>query len=137
MPLVWSDELVSGIKEIDDQHKEIFRRINELQDAAKEGRGREYIKELVDFLDDYVATHFSAEEGLMKKYNYPMAELHINQHRYLTRRFEEIKEELSTGHKLIATIMAHSVLGMWWVEHILKIDKPLVAYIREKISEGG
>ena len=39
MVVVWDEELATGHKEIDKQHKELFRRFNDFQMACKQERG--------------------------------------------------------------------------------------------------
>lgn len=65
MAIEWTQDLSTGSDEIDNQHKELFRRINSLLDACNQGKGREEIGKTVQFLEDYVITHFSAEEEYM------------------------------------------------------------------------
>lgn len=40
MPIEWTQDLAVGVKIIDEQHKEIFRRVDSLLDACKAGRVR-------------------------------------------------------------------------------------------------
>jgi len=38
MAIEWTNDLATGVSEIDYQHKELFRRINSLLDACREGK---------------------------------------------------------------------------------------------------
>lgn len=58
MPIEWSTELTTGVERIDNQHKELINRINKLQGASREGKGKEVIDELMVFLEDYIKSHY-------------------------------------------------------------------------------
>lgn len=139
MRIEWNDELSTGVQEIDNQHRELIRQLNVLRDACREGRGKEVIDDLIIFLGRYIDEHIDTEEKYMNKYNYPQKNFHISQHRELTERFKKLKEDfLRSGLRLVATLEANELLGMWWIDHIFKVDKALGRYLREKIkSEDG
>lgn len=72
MPQIeWLDQYSVGVESIDNQHKELFARINKLLDACSQGEGKKVLPEVLDFLGDYVVFHFSTEEKYMKEYLYP------------------------------------------------------------------
>lgn len=118
MPLVWTDELKTGIDDIDSQHKELFKRINMLRDAAKEGKGRQAIDEVYEFLGKYISEHFSTEESLMNQYAYPQIDSHVSQHKHFIEQYQKLKKELQTSsQKLLAFIETNALLGKWWLDH--------------------
>ena len=65
MGVQWNQNLAVGVMEIDNQHKELFNRINGL-DALTQGRKQETP------LSSWriTKTHFAAEEKLMTKHSY-------------------------------------------------------------------
>ncbi|MEK7700013.1 MAG: hemerythrin domain-containing protein [Planctomycetota bacterium] len=65
MAVQWSENLAVGVTMIDDQHKGIFSRINTLMSAMSQGKGKEEVGKVLEFLADYTKKHFSAEEKLM------------------------------------------------------------------------
>jgi len=139
MRLVWTDELKTGVDDIDTQHKEIIDKINRLHEAVKEGRGREYIKEILDFLEGYINSPFSLEERYMADFNYPRQAMmaHVRQHKDLTEKYRELKKEFSEGHMLVTTLLAKEILGLWWVTHIKNTDRLMANFLRERIKGGG
>ena len=80
MAILWKENLSVGVNEIDNQHKELFNRINNLLDACTRGKGSEEIKRTLNFLSDYVISHFGTEENLMVRYNYPDYTSHKEKH---------------------------------------------------------
>ncbi|MGB8226367.1 MAG: hemerythrin domain-containing protein, partial [Sedimentisphaerales bacterium] len=72
----WTDELSVGNELIDSQHKRLIGFINDFYNAADKDNNEAAIRKAVGNLTYYVKTHFSDEENLMEKYNYPQLELH-------------------------------------------------------------
>jgi hemerythrin len=68
MAVAWTEELATGIEVIDDQHKELFRRIDGLLEACKAGKGREAVAGVLAFLENYVVEHFAAEEKIPRQF---------------------------------------------------------------------
>lgn len=134
MAIEWTKDLATGVDEIDDQHKELFKRINRLLDACHQGRGKEEIDDLMRFLSDYVVDHFGTEERLMDRYDYPESLSHRSQHENFKERFSDLREDLlRSGERLVTIIGTNQLLGDWWINHIGKVDKALGAFLRTKI----
>ena len=129
----WSNDLATGVMEIDDQHKEIFSRFDRLFTACSEGRGKEEVLTLIGFLGDYIKEHFSAEERLQIRHAYPDYASHKSQH---TRFIAEVarlavsfKDE---GATLPLVIMTNKTLSSWLVQHIAKTDMEFASYLRDE-----
>ena len=76
MTIEWnSEKMATGFPEIDAQHKEWIRRVNEFDDAVVNRKGLEAIQNTLDFLAQYSETHFSGEEVLMTQHNSLVQEL--------------------------------------------------------------
>lgn len=79
---------------LDEQHRELFRRFDELMGACQQARGKERIEVLLGYPDSYVVIHFREEERLMDRYSYPGAASHKGEHRHFTGRREALKADL-------------------------------------------
>jgi hemerythrin len=130
----WSDDLATGVTEIDDQHKEIFSRFDRLFAACSEGRGKEEVLKLIVFLEEYIKEHFAAEEKLQIRHAYPDYASHKSQH---TRFVAEVARLTAAfkdeGATLPLVIMTNKTLSSWLVQHISKTDMEFASYLR---SEG-
>lgn len=73
MAIHWNKNLEVGVSLIDEQHKEWFRRADQLFEAGKSGKSKEYIIQMFDFLDEYTKTHFRDEEKYMLSINFNSA----------------------------------------------------------------
>lgn len=132
MGIEWRQSLSTGIEEIDNQHKELFDRVNKLFDSCNQHKGKEEVGEIVKFLEDYVVTHFRDEEKIMEKYSYPEIKPHKELHQQFIKDFLTLKDcfqkEGPTTHFVIT--MNRTVVD-WLIKHVGNIDKSLGKYILE------
>jgi hemerythrin len=134
MSLKWTEQLATGVHEIDHQHQELFTRMNNLLQAMHEGKGKEEIQTVMIFLDDYVVSHFGLEEKYMTQYDYPQFSQHQEQHQSFTNNFSKIKQEFeSTGISSALVIQTQRKLSDWWENHITMLDKELGAFLSPKL----
>lgn len=135
MAIEWTEDLAVGSKEIDDQHKELFRMINQMLEACNQGKGKEVLEEILGFLEKYVVTHFGTEERLMQQYNYPDYPSHKNHHEQFIKSFMDLKKEMTTtGPGTHIVIMTNRTVVGWLNSHIRNVDKLLGAFLKDKIQ---
>jgi len=135
MALQWTDDLATDVKEVDNQHKEIFRRIEALLEACRDGKGREKVGEVIVFLQDYVVKHFEAEEKLQKEHAYPEYEAHKRMHEKFLVDFGELKKQFDEEGGTIGMVLAtNRVVVDWLVNHIKMADKKMAVYLRGDAS---
>jgi hemerythrin len=133
MSIEWNNSLAIGVKEIDDQHKEIFRRVSKLSAACSEGKGKEEVMRLLLFLQDYVKEHFAAEEKLQLRKGYPGYASHKSQHTRFVADISRLAAGFKTeGATLSLVIMTNKTLTSWLVQHISGTDADFAAYLREQ-----
>ncbi|MCM0083134.1 bacteriohemerythrin [Geomonas sp. Red32] len=133
MDVTWSDDLATGVYDIDDQHKEIFRRFDRLFAACGQGKGKEEVLQLLIFLEDYVKEHFAAEEKLQMRSAYPDYTSHRAEHtRFVTDVAKLTNEFKSEGVTLSLVIMTNKTLAAWLVQHIRKTDMAFASYLRQQ-----
>ncbi len=133
MKLNWNDDLAIGVKEIDEQHKELFKRFGRLLDACNSGCGREELGSLLIFLDEYIKSHFRDEEKLQLACGYPDYPDHCAQHRIFISKFSELKNVMRTdGPTLSLTIGTNTMLIDWLVKHISDMDKKIATFVQEQ-----
>lgn len=127
----WSDVFSVNIKLIDEQHKQLFRIINDLHSAWKENRPSEAIGNIFSGLVEYTDKHFKQEEELFSKYGYPETPSHMDAHRALVGKAVEIKDKFTKGQlKVDAEVM--NFLKNWLNNHILRVDKKYSAFLNSK-----
>lgn len=127
----WTPDLEVGMGSIDQQHKELFSRVNDLLAAVVTDGGRDEVRRLLDFLADYMNKHFASEEAFMKRFQYPAAEQHYAQHDDFRRRVTTLRAlvEKQTPSTMLVLSVRTQVCD-WLVDHVAKVDKQLGEYVR-------
>lgn len=133
MAFKWTEDLAVGIEKIDDQHKELFDKVNDLLQAMKNRVAKEKLGEIIDFLEGYVKHHFHDEEHFMKLYQYPGLNKQKEEHEKFNNEFEEIKNEfLDKGYASVITIRVQKKICDWLIKHTSTLDKDLGKFLREQ-----
>lgn len=126
----WTQDLSVGVKEIDDQHKELISRMNAFFDAMKNGDKQLKVLEMLAFLEEYVVTHFRDEERLQLNTGYPLYKEHKKLHTDFIADIQKIRSDIETVGFTVATgAVVGSTLVSWLTLHINKMDKALAAHI--------
>lgn len=121
----WSDSLSVKNVELDEQHKKIICIINDLHYALLKKKGNEILDDILEELVDYAKLHFSAEEKLFEKLDYPGAEAHIAQHCEFVNKVLSFKWDLERG-KVTLSIDVMEYLVSWFLGHIQRVDQEYV-----------
>lgn len=132
MPAItWKEEYSVGIKTVDEQHKELFARINKLFDEIPKGN-KDAVLEMLDFLQDYTIFHFNAEQDLMSRAKYPGLEEHKKQHEWFKEQIRSFQEEVQNkGVGVTLTVKLNRVLVDWLINHVTKTDIQYVPYVKQ------
>ena len=119
----WVEEKYStNVDLCDNQHKELFDRVNALNDAVI-NRDRVDIGNRLDNLVDFVVQHFETEERLMEERGYSGLERHRQEHDMLVKTCTDIQDKFHAGEMEIEeATMAY--IKNWLDHHIPIIDKP-------------
>ncbi len=130
---MWDSTLATGFQEVDLQHKKLVAIIEEVR-LALESEAKDYtiaISKAVKSLMDYTEYHFSEEESLMKKHEYPSIEAHKKEHAAFVSRVKELLITVNSQNKE-AGEKFYSFLGTWLFAHIARSDKAWAVYIEGK-----
>ena len=128
----WDDSYLVGVELIDEQHKELFKRINDLIKANKANKGEEKIADTLEFLEDYTVKHFNDEQELQQKYNYPHYETHKEIHDGFVQEITDFKNDFEAGDVDTAQMMKFNKrITEWLVDHVKGIDQKLGEHINQ------
>jgi hemerythrin len=123
--------LLTGVDDIDAQHRELFARIGALLEASRNRRSREEVVRLLDFLGGFVIEHFSCEERTMEAAGYPKLEGHRQEHRQLVKELEVLRHELqSEGPTPLFVIRVGNRVTEWLREHVYRTDRLLCDFLK-------
>ncbi len=127
----WGDKLKIGITQIDAQHKELVKMINELHRAMKMKIGAKEAGQILTRLADYTVYHFENEENLFETHQYPERDAHKEYHDKLVGQVLEFKREFQEGRAALSMDLMQ-FLTDWLRDHILETDKAYVPFFKEK-----
>ena len=129
----WDNSLSIGVDLIDEQHKMLIQRLNDISVAIEMSHGVEKIVKTLDFMVDYTNFHFSAEEKHMAKYDYPGLDYQKKQHEEFKASLKQIIqdfEEEGATQALAASI--NVFLFNWLINHIKGVDHKFGEFLNEK-----
>jgi hemerythrin len=133
MPIVWTPRIAVGIPQIDDEHKELFQRINRLLDAMQASQAKPVVAPLLGFLKAYVDVHFGGERALMHAHRYPEAPEHVAQHAFFTTELSRLAAEYDQqGVTSSLTIRLNKLLCDWLRDHISTTDRRFGQFLIER-----
>ncbi|MCE1246677.1 MAG: bacteriohemerythrin [Firmicutes bacterium] len=143
MEITWTQDLTCGDPHIDNQHKEMIKRINAIHHAIEDKLTDDEIYKIVDFLNGYIKFHLDDEEKLMKKHAYPGMIYHRMEHKKLTESVREYRKNLDEkGISTAYLAQMQAFLINWFINHIKKTDTLLASFLesvkyREKFNKNG
>lgn len=134
MTLQWTPALAVGVDEIDDQHRELFRRASRLLEGLKKGEPEE-IGALIEFLYEYAVTHFGAEEDFMREARYPGYVRHKAEHdRFISDLLALASEHDRKGAGAFMALKVNHWLVQWLKEHVSGTDAELGKYLARRTA---
>ena len=134
----WVPSFCSGIKKVDDQHKELVNLINNMfnhssGDAKKE---REYFTSIVHQLIEYVKLHFQTEEKLMIATKFPDYHEHKAEHDSFTLHVISVVKNY-TGNNRLTLLDITKFLKDWVLSHVAVMDQKYFVYFRKIAVRGA
>ncbi len=129
--LSWSFTYETGHAEIDAQHKELVHILNRFDTSTPSGGDRTEARRVMKVLIDYVKTHFSFEESLMRQHDYPDNGPHQAQHLRLIEALASYDLQIMSNPQLNLQQLLSS-LHTWLLHHILASDKRLGDFLRKR-----
>ncbi|HBG48201.1 MAG TPA: hypothetical protein DDW90_01575 [Cyanobacteria bacterium UBA9971] len=141
----WDENFAWGIKEIDDQHKDIIKSVNNLYTACEENTVKEVILDLIEELDNYVTIHFDTEENYAKKFGFEKNIELLSDHAFFKNLYQEIKNYYTIHYTennanspqykytYIFALHLNQTLVEWLNVHLNTIDRELGDFLKGKI----
>lgn len=120
--LEWKDSYTIGDPSIDEQHRELFKRaLDILAATSHEGQVISAMR-----LFQYMRTHLSYEEELMRQLRYPNVEAHAREHQELIVRLNTISLKIANENLVKADL--EEFLGDRFLKHMETADTDLARF---------
>lgn len=133
MALLWTKNLEVGVDLIDSQHKKWFEKADQLFEAGKNGKSKEYIIQMFDFLDEYTKTHFRDEEKYMQSINYPELASQKQMHENFIKKLADLRKDYeNVGANITVILGANQFILDWLTKHISNADKKIGEYAKKQ-----
>jgi len=129
--MTWIPTYSVGVTSIDEQHKRLIALINELHDAMLANRGTVAVNQVLVQLADYCDEHFSYEEGLLQKAQYPGFAIHREKHVRMAEQVRKLTSQAQRGGAVV-TLEVMNFLRNWLDKHILGTDKEYAPLLSRK-----
>jgi len=132
-PLELAPNLVTGLADIDDQHRGLLALANEIVFSHNLDASPELFRRAISCLDGYIVFHCAAEEAAMILGKCPLSMCFDHQefHGHLRRGIEEIvTRAMHDGASQELKLSLFFLLDDWLVHHVNETDRSLAAFLR-------
>ncbi len=134
---MWKEKYKVGVELIDEQHKELFKRLSEfiqiVQTKTDWNERLDKVKETMEFMQEYVNFHFDDEEKYQESINYPDIEIHKEEHRKFKEGINSYVRVFEQGEFTEEKIQEFCAkLMTWLIMHVGKVDQKIGEYVKAK-----
>ena len=121
----FTNNCLIGVDQIDDEHRELFRLVGEVQDLLHDKWTDDKYFEICDVIErlkEYAAQHFLHEEEYMEQIGHPELEMQREQHAQFCEKVNEVDVRSAEGDQQALITDLLSFLVKWLYRHIMGSD---------------
>ena len=121
----FTDDYLTGVEQIDNEHRKLFAIANEAYELLKDNfvsDKYDYIREILEELRGYTKTHFAHEEEYMDKIQYRRRFSQKIQHAEFIKKLEDTDLDGIDENQQETLLEILDFLANWLVSHIKKSD---------------
>ena len=121
----FTNNCLIGVDQIDDEHRELFRLVGEVQDLLHDKWTDDKYFEICDVVErlkEYAAEHFRHEEEYMEQIGHPELEMQREQHAQFCEKVNEVDVRSAEGDQQAFIEDILSFLVKWLYRHIMGSD---------------
>jgi hemerythrin len=132
-PFAFTDDLLTGMDDIDAQHRMLFEFANQTVDpSTQRGADASFFASLA-FLAEYVEYHFAAEALAMQRSDYPARAGHLSAHASFRQRIAAMLEaSLETSDITSLRLELRDAISVWLAQHVRTADKAFAEFLRQQ-----
>lgn len=127
---IWSDSLLLGHAAIDGEHEQLAELIERMRRAAAPE-----MAQALDAVLEHAATHFAAENELMRTTAFPPRDCHISEHEAVLSTLRGVRARLECGEFEVARRVADELVA-WFPPHVQHLDSALTHWLC-KLQHGA
>jgi hemerythrin len=122
------DMIITGYRSLDDEHHMQIELLEAFRRAAMLPPDRHAVDEILDRLIDYTKIHFTSEQLLMRLYQYPGYQDHMDDHDQTIERIQALREAYLDGNQGL-TLQTADALAEGLRTHIRTADRALGRFL--------
>lgn len=119
-----------GIAIVDEQHRELIRKVNNLNKAIAANLDDDKTTELLEELINLSIVHFDTEFRIMKEINYPKLFEHESEHNIFLSELTQLVADFHHGKELLVL----QLMKDWFINHIQHADKQWSDFFATKVA---
>jgi hemerythrin-like metal-binding protein len=123
--IIWSDDFLIGIEELDYEHRCLIEDINKLHRELREHAEAGGIRATLGTIHSRMQAHFALEESVMVAHGYAHYPEHKAEHERLLDEYAERITKFHRNPNLGDQDAIEDILHKWIVHHILTNDKKM------------
>jgi len=128
--ITWSGKYSVGVKNLDEQHKEVINLLNELHAAMLKGQAQNVAGTLLPKIQRHAREHFSTEERLMESTRFSGLAEHRAEHQALLARVDTCAARHKQGDSAVYMELLNFMRD-WLINHMQKMDQKYTAWLNE------
>lgn len=135
--MIWKEKYKIGVPQIDAQHEELFSHVTAFVETVRSDKEWDVkisnVNETLNFMKDYVVTHFREEEAYQEEIGYPELEQHKKMHNEMVAYVGMISEQCEKdGYREIVMQQFAGKLVTWLVNHVVTDDQKIADFMKER-----
>lgn len=119
-----------GIRQFDEEHRELVNLINQFHEAMVLRRNRVIADEIFEKLIQATRNHFSNEEALLGERGFPERDSHAKQHSDLLVEIRSLHRQFKEGS--LSAMMLLTYLKNWLIHHIKESDRQYAVWLKTR-----
>lgn len=128
-----TDDLITGIEDIDEHHKMILELGNQVIVPSAVKAGGPLFDNALQFLANYVIYHFAAEEFVMMECAFPQYDHHRQWHdRFKHEVLGYVNQVTKEGMSQDIRLKVSFAMENWLIEHVRITDRALATFLQQK-----
>ncbi len=128
--IVWKEEYLTGVEEIDRQHMDFVKLINRLNIINEYGDNLEYSLRLLAEVAKYADYHFTCEENIMYLTKYPDLEKQEEAHKGMLAEYNNLMQSFQNKEAVIEDVIKY--LEAWFAQHSVELDKRIGTFLKSR-----
>ncbi len=135
--LVWKEEQLTGLAELDEAHRTLMEHINTLTSRIEQDSCRDFA-EIFPYLREHCEHLFPIEEEMMQEHKYPFADSHAQEHKRFIENFGELeKKALAKVEDPCYLAFRTELLVLdWYASHATKADRHFARFLQSTKPKG-